>query len=463
MTLSFHGAAQTVTGSKHLISLDNGFKVLLDCGMFQGCGARTRELNDSFGFAAAEVSALLLSHAHIDHSGLIPKLVKEGFSGPVYATQATRDLTEILLHDSAEIQQHDSRDGNEPLYDLQDVAKAMSLFHVIEFNQELQLNESVSVLYTGTGHLIGSAAIHLQISERGRVTRISYSGDVGRARHPLLQPAETFPQADYIILESTYGDKHHEISTNNVDVLLQWIRTTCLQKKGKLIIPAFSVGRTQELLYLLNQLELEKRLPALNYFVDSPLSTRASETVKQHTREFNERLQNILKIDDDPFLFQGLKYVDSAEDSIRLTEYQEPCVIISSSGTADAGRVRHHIRHAIGHPQHTILFSGYCGPDSLGGTLLAGAKTVTLFGDTVEVAAEIGQLKGLSAHGDCDDLCHFVACQDPGRVRAVYLVHGERKAQHELAARLGRKDFYPVHIPAMHEHIELNRSAMKIA
>jgi metallo-beta-lactamase family protein len=303
----------------------------------------------------------------------------------------------------------------------------------------------------------------VSVKENGKETRISFSGDVGRARHPLLQPATTFPQAEYIILESTYGDKHHQINSNNVDVLLQWIKKTCITKKGKLIIPAFSVGRTQELLYLLNQLELEKRLPELSYFVDSPLSMKASEVVKKYTGEFNDRLQEILKIDDDPFSFKGLKYVESAEDSIRLTEYKEPCVIISASGTADAGRVRHHIRHAIGFSENAILFSGYCSSESLGGILISGSKTIEIFGEPVDVNAEVGQLKGLSAHGDCDDLCHFIACQDPGSVRAVYLVHGEHKVQEELAARLSRKGFYPVQIPAMHEEYQLNLAALKKA
>ena len=461
MKLSFHGAARTVTGSKHLITLNNGTQILLDCGMFQGCGTRTHQLNEHFGFNASEISFLLLSHAHIDHSGLIPKLVRDGFKGPIYCTKATRELGEILLHDSAEIQnhdRHDSRINHEPLYNTDDVIKAMELFQVIEFNEPVNISEDVSAVFTPTGHLIGSAAIHLTILEDGKATQISFSGDVGRARHPLLQPAATFPQAEYIILESTYGDKHHEINTNNVDIILGWIKKTCLQKKGKLIIPAFSVGRTQEILYLLNQLELEKRLPELNYFVDSPLSMKACETVKKYSAEFNDRLQNILKVDDDPFLFKGLKYVETAEDSIRLTEYKEPCVIISSSGTADAGRVRHHIRHAIGSAENTILFSGYCGSESLGGLLTNGAKTVELFGDPVDVVAEIDQLKGLSAHGDCDDLCHFLACQDPNNVRSVFLVHGENKQQLDLAARLSRKGFYPVQVPAMHEEFRLNVS-----
>jgi metallo-beta-lactamase family protein len=459
MKLSFHGAARTVTGSKHLISLENGTRILLDCGMFQGMGARTYALNSEFGFDPTSVSILLLSHAHIDHCGLIPKLVKDGFKGKIYCTEATIELTDILLTDSAQIQVHDKAD-NHTLYEPEDVARALELFEIIPYDDWVEISDDVSVLFTNTGHLIGSAAIHLRIKEKGKTTSITYSADVGRARHPLLRPADTFPQAEYIILESTYGNSHHEIRSNNIDILLEWITKTCISKKGKLIIPAFSVGRTQELLYLLNQLELEKRLPDLNYFVDSPLSLKATEGIKKYMNQFNDRLQEILKVDDDPFVFKGLRYIETVEDSKKLTESNEPCVIISASGTADAGRVKHHIKHVVGNAENAILMSGYCGEESLGGQLLAGNRQVELFGDRHEVMTEIGQLKGLSAHGDCDDLCQFISCQDPGQVRSVYLVHGEYKVQEELAARISRKGFYPVHIPALHEEVQLNISSV---
>ncbi len=459
MKLSFHGAAKTVTGSKHLLTLENGKQILLDCGMFQGLGAKTHSLNSTFGFEPSNITWLLLSHAHIDHSGLIPKLVKEGFEGKILCTQATLELTEILLLDGAQIQEHNAEDSRyEALYTVEDVHKCLEYFRVVEYNQIAVLCDEVSVLFTPTGHLVGSAAIHLVVKENGKDTTISYSADVGRARHPLLQPACDFPQAEYIILESTYGDKFHDVQSSNIDALLKWIKHTCLEKKGQLLIPAFSVGRTQELLFLLNQLELEKRLPELNYYVDSPLSLRATTVIKKFTNDFNDRIKDILKIDDDPFVFKGLKYVELVEDSRRLVEYTEPCVIISASGTADAGRVRHHIRDLVSNSNNTILFSGYCGEESLGGQMLAGAKQVELFDKTFNVRAEIGQLTGLSAHGDCDDLCNFLNCQDPNQVRSVFLVHGENKVQEALAARLNRKGFYPVHIPSMHEEFPLNRA-----
>jgi metallo-beta-lactamase family protein len=461
MKLCFHGAAQSVTGSKHLLTTDNGQQILLDCGMFQGMGNRTYALNASFGFEPAKLSWVLLSHAHIDHSGLLPKLIKEGFNGKILCTQATLELTEILLLDSAQIQEQAFDESpNEPLYTVEGVRAAMEFFRVVEYNETIMLSDTISALFTPTGHLVGSAAIHLCVQQDGKETRISYSADVGRSRHPLLRAACEFPQAEYIILESTYGDRFHDVQNSNIDMLLKWIKHTCLEKKGQLVIPAFSVGRTQELLFLLNQLELEKRLPEINYYVDSPLSMQATTAIKKYTSDFNQRLQDILKIDDDPFVFKGLKYVELAEDSRRLADYKEPCVIISASGTADAGRVRHHIREVVGDKKNSIVFSGYCGEETLGGQLLAGVRQVELFGKSMDVLAEVGQLNGMSAHGDCDDLCNFLACQDPDYVRAVFLVHGEKKAQESLAARLSRKGFFPVHIPTHHEEYLLNRAKL---
>ncbi|HEY1115764.1 MAG TPA: MBL fold metallo-hydrolase [Chitinophagaceae bacterium] len=476
MKLSFHGAARTVTGTKHLLTLDNGRKILLDCGMFQGLGDNTGELNDSFGFNPAEVDVLLLSHAHIDHSGLIPKLVKEGFSGPIYCTEATRDLTEILLTDSAEIQTYETDSINkkraaknlppyEPLYTADDVTETMKLFETVEYDEWTIITDDVEVLFTNAGHLVGSAAIYLKVQEDGKETTILFSGDVGRYQSVLLQPPSEVPQADYIILESTYGDKRHELTFNTIKSLRKWINKTCLEKGGKLIIPAFSVGRTQEVLYALNQLSLEKRLPELLYFVDSPLSLKATETIKKHKHLFSERLQQVMEIDDDPFHFPGLKYVESVEDSRKLVEYKEPCVIISASGTADAGRVRHHINSCIGNAQNTVLMVGYCGPGSLGKQLLSGTKEVDLFGETCEVALEISQVQGMSAHADTDDLARFLGSQDPAAVKTIFLVHGEYEVQQAFAARLELREFRNIEIPAQHQsfHLAKDQSSSEAA
>jgi metallo-beta-lactamase family protein len=466
MKLTFHGAARTVTGSKHLISLENGTNILLDCGMFQGLGQKTDELNEHFGFDPKSISYLLLSHAHIDHTGLIPKLVKEGFKGKIYCTPATRDLTEILLYDSAEIQTYEADSINkkrarnnlppyEPLYTSDDVAATLPLFELVDYNTGFELTEDVSFQFTNTGHLVGSAAITLTIKERGKDTTIAFSGDVGRQRSVLLPSPVPIPQADYIIMESTYGNSRHDISFNIVKTLRQWIEKTCVERGGKLVIPAFSVGRTQEILYGLNQLSLEKRLPELHYFIDSPLSLKATQTIKKYTEHFNERLQQVLCIDDDPFHFEGLKYVESVEDSRRLVDHQEPCVIISASGTADAGRVRHHINSIINDEKNSILFVGYCSEESLGGQLLTGCKEVEIFGDSYPVKAEVGRMSGMSAHGDADELSQLLSEQDPQKVKRLFLVHGEYSVQKEFATKLERKGFENVEIPPANQSYEL--------
>lgn len=466
MKISFHGAARCVTGSKHLITLENGNTILLDCGMFQGMGPVTEQLNEQFHFDPAAIDYLLLSHAHIDHSGLIPKLVKEGFKGPVYCTGATRELTEILLYDSAEIQTYETDAINkvrsshnlppyEPLYTPRDVEAALQLFETVEYDIPFAVTDTVEAVYTDAGHLIGSASIHLAIREKNTTTRISYSGDVGRYRSVLLPPPAAFAQADYVILESTYGDKIHDPSFNTIDQLAKLVKHTCVEKKGKLIIPAFSVGRTQEVLFALNQLELEKRLPDVPYFVDSPLSIKATTVIKKYCDHFNDRLQQILKTDDDPFDFKGLKYIGSVEDSRRLAEYKEPCVIISASGTADAGRVRHHIRHCLHESSHTILFVGYCQQQSLGGQLLQGVRSVDLFGEPCAVVAEVDTLSSMSAHGDADDLLRFISCQDESRLKGIFLVHGELSVQEALAARLERKQYRNITIPEPYREYDL--------
>lgn len=457
MTISFHGAAQTVTGSKHLITLADGHRILLDCGMYQGLGGRTRRLNEELGFDPATIGTILLSHAHIDHSGLLPKLVAGGFKGKIYCTAPTLELAAVLLQDSAHIQAHEhSETDHQPDYTIEDVIETMKHFHVVDFDSWFTPLPDVKVMYTRTGHLIGAAAIHLEIFENNKTTTITYSADVGRHRHPLFLPATPFPQAEYILLESTYGNRHHPVQLSNVDILLKWITKTCLQKGGKLVIPAFSVGRTQELLYLLRQLENEKRLPDLHYYVDSPLGIKATEIFKRYNNEYNERITDELKAGEDPFTFTGLKYVETSEDSQRLRQHPDPCVIIASSGTADAGRVRSHIAATIADPKNTILFSGYCGPESLGGRLLKKPAVIEIKDNMYEVRATISQMNGLSAHGDMDDLCHFLDCQNPELVRAIFLVHGEPAAQERLSARLKAKGFYPIQSPGLHESVQLN-------
>ncbi len=466
MKIAFHGAARTVTGSKHLLTLKNGKKILLDCGMFQGLGKETDLLNRSFGFDPKEIEVMVLSHAHIDHSGLIPRLIAEGFAGKIFCTPATRDLTTVLLIDSAEIQEDDVKYTNKrraagampylrPLYTTKDAEKATEHFTERGYNDWFDVMDEVQAMYTDAGHIIGSAAVHLKIRESGKETRITFSGDVGRYRDVILKSPENFPQADYIILESTYGNSLHDNNLTTPDMVLRWIEKACLQKKGKLIMPAFSVGRTQELLYALNQLELENRLPDLDYYVDSPLSVEATEIVKSHPEYFNKTIQRIMKTDQDPFSFKGLKYVKTVEQSKQLNFMNGPMVIISASGMADAGRVKHHISNNIENSRNTILFTGYCEPRSLGGRLMAGNKEVSIYGVQHEVHAEIGAIRSMSAHGDYEDLCQWLACQDPRQVKKLFLVHGEYEVQQDFRAKLIKKGFAEVEIPDQHDETGL--------
>jgi metallo-beta-lactamase family protein len=466
MKISFHGAARTVTGSKHLIHINPGKKLLLDCGMFQGMGKQTMALNTEWGFDPAEVDYVVISHAHIDHIGMLPRLVKDGYQGKVYCTRPTAALAALLLRDSARIQEADAahvnrqreREGRElvtPLYTEEDAMEVLELLVPVEYREPVQIDPDIELMYTDAGHILGSAAVHLKIREHDREVRLTFSGDIGRYRDMLLRSPDTFPQADYVIMESTYGDKLHEMALPAADKLLGHIQHTCLEKKGRLVIPAFSVGRTQELLYLLNRLELEKRLPRLTYYVDSPLSIGVTEMVKRFPECFNSHVQQLLQQDDDVFAFQGLHYIREVEDSIRLNSSKEPCVIISASGMAEAGRVKHHIAHSISNPANTILITGYCEPGSLGGRLRAGAQQVRIFGVQHEVRAEVEVIESLSAHGDYEDLSQWLACQDPQEVRKVFLVHGEYDVQVHFRQRLVRKGFLDVEIPSLHQEIGL--------
>jgi len=467
MKISFHGAARTVTGSKHIIHVNNPRKkILLECGMFQGMGKDTLRLNSEWGFEPSEIDYVILSHAHIDHIGLLPKLVKDGFNGDVYCTPPTRELLELLLIDSAYIQEADVRYINkrrdeqgreliEPLYTEEDVYKVLPLIKIVDYNTPHNIDDDVELLYTDCGHILGSATVNLKINENGKQVRIAFSGDIGRYRDVLLRSPDVFPQADFIIMESTYGDKLHDLIAPAADDLLHYIEETCIKNKGKLIIPAFSLGRTQELLYLLNRLELERRLPKLKYYVDSPLSIKITHAIKRHPECFNAHVQDTLKKDDDIFLFDGLVFVEDVNDSKRLNESTEPCVIISASGMAEAGRVKHHIANNIGNARNTILMVGYCEPMSLGGKLKKKPESVSIFGTQYNVRAAIGIIDSMSAHADYDDLSQWLSCQDKREVNKIFLVHGEYDVQEQFKNRLLRKGYMDVIVPDLHQEIGL--------
>ena len=465
MKIAFHGAARTVTGSKHLVTLKDGRSILLDCGMFQGMGTDTDSLNRDLGFDPAQVTAMILSHAHIDHSGLIPKLVGDGFNGPIFCTPATASLGQILLEDSARIQEEEVRYSNkkrmarqqqpqEALYTTEDAKAAFARFNPREYDQWFPVTEGVEALFTDAGHIIGSACVHLRLTETGHTTTLSFSGDIGRFRDLILRSPAPFPAADYVVMESTYGSSLHEPGDSTPDLLQKWISET-MRKQGKLILPAFSVGRTQEILFSLNQLELENSLPDIPYYVDSPLSREATEVVQSYPAYFNQKIQRIMQTDADPFTFRGLQYVRSVEESKQLNYLNGPMVIISASGMADAGRVKHHISNNIENSRNSIVFTGYCEPRSLGGRLMAGATEVSIYGQSHQVHAEIGSIRSMSAHGDYEDLSQWLSSQEPSQVKKLFLVHGELTVQEEFARRLQRKGFHEVVIPDRHMEFEL--------
>ncbi len=347
-------------------------------------------------------------------------------------------------------------DAVEPLYTLEDVERTADLFTIVEMDKWITIEDGIDVFYNNTGHIIGSAGITVRIKENGETKTVHFSGDVGRYHDVILCPPQCFPQADFIIIESTYGNSLHQNQFSTLDVLLKHIRHTCVEKGGKLIIPAFSVGRTQELLYFLNQLSLEKRLPEVPVIVDSPLSNETTQVVKKYPALFNERLQKVLEIDDDPFSFPGLYFTQTVEESKILEHKTEPCIIISASGMADAGRVRFHIKNNIEFERNTILLVGYCDPHSLGGQLMNGTKEVKINGQELVVNAEIEVMRSMSAHGDVDDLCRYLSCQEISSVSCVYLVHGEYGVQQDFMKKLLQKGYEHVLIPDMHAVCGLN-------
>jgi len=328
MNITFHGAAGTVTGSCHRLSFKHNLHVLLDCCMFQGLGAVTAEMNRTLGFDASMISAVILSHAHIDHSGRIPKLIKDGFNGKIYCTHAIMELALLLLQHSAQIQSSGAQDvEGEALFDLGDVRSTLEHFVPVGYNQSVEIAPGITFTLTDAGHLIGSAAVHVNFNEDGRERLLTYSGDVGRYNHPLLCSPVTFQQADHLILECTYGNSLHDSLYQPLEQLLKMITDTCIRKKGKLVIAAFSVGRMQELLFYFNQLSLERRLPEIPVIVDSPLGSEATLTVKRHKACLSDRLQKVLEVDDNPFDFEGLHWTQTVDDSKKLQSIKEPFVI----------------------------------------------------------------------------------------------------------------------------------------
>lgn len=466
MRIQFFGAARTVTGSKHLITTEKGTKILLDCGLFQGI--QTDEFNQDFGFKPAQVNYLVLSHAHIDHSGLIPRLVKKGFTGPIYCTSATADLCRIMLLDSAHIQEKDlerinrrrQRQGRpllEELYNGEDAEKALSLLHPVQYGQTFYLgpDNEVAVFFTDAAHILGSAAVHLSIPDQGTFKHLTFTGDIGRPEDNILRKPDTFPQADIIICESTYGDRLHQKEVDMQEHLLRVVEETCVKRRGKVIIPAFAVDRTQELIYALDQLSSSGKLPRIDVYIDSPLAIRATKIMKEHEECFNPAILDYIEKDGDAFAFPNLHYISDVTESIALNDKKGPCIIISASGMAEAGRIKHHIKNNVGDPNSTILLVGYASPNTLAGALKRGDTEVNIFGETFAVRSRIEVMDSFSAHGDYNEMIQFLSCQNPAHVKKLFLVHGEYETQVAFKIKLEKAGYKNIHIPSLYESVEV--------
>ena len=465
MKVQFCGAARVVTGSSHLITLDSGYTILLDCGLYQGRNKDMQAFNKNFYFEPSDLDCVILSHAHIDHSGRLPKLVGDGFDGCIHSTHATRSLCAIMLLDSAFIQERDAEWFNkrqlkkkkskrkplrEPLYTKQDVQSTMELFQSYSYDRWYRVNKEVELLFKDAGHILGSASVTLRITENGKTTMLGFTGDIGRPNRPILKDPQPMPPVDYLLCESTYGDKVHDGAPAEAGKFLRIIQETCVEKRGKLIIPAFSVGRTQEIVYMLDQLETAGKLPRIPVYVDSPLAVNATEVFGVHPECFDNQLNEYLLVDDNPFGFKRLHYVRDVEESKSLNDTDDPCIIISSSGMMNAGRVRHHIYNSIQNPKNTLLIVGYCSPETLGGQLRAGATEVRMFGETLPVRFQIEIMDSFSAHADRNEIVEFLDNQR-GRIQHIYLVHGELDRQESLAALLEENKLGKVHIPELGE------------
>ena len=468
MILQFWGAAQTVTGSMHLIEAD-GHRMLLDCGMAQGRREEAKKLNSEFPFQPEKIDAVVLSHAHLDHSGKLPMLVKMGFSGSIFSTSATRDLCSAMLADSASLQEMDARYVNrqnekqglpfiKPLYTLHDVARTMRLFQTVEFQRPLQILPGIKMTFKNAGHILGSASVTLEIAEgrdKKKVTALAFTGDLGRKGAAVVQDPDIIDRADVLITESTYGGRDHGPMDEARKNLARVVRETA-NNRGLLIIPAFAVGRTQDVVYHLHELMQSKEIPQMPVYVDSPLATNITEIFRAHPECYDEETEQLLMQEggDDPFGFNMLRYTRSTEESKKLNNIRRPAIIISASGMCEGGRVLHHLRRNIGDPNTTVLFVGFQAENTLGRKLLRGDKTARIYGEEHEVRARMEKIDGYSAHADEGEMLDFINAI-PNRPKRVFVVHGEPDATAAMAAGLARLGIEDIAIPERGEKFEV--------
>jgi metallo-beta-lactamase family protein len=467
MNLEFIGASGgEVTGSKLLLTTKENKKILIDCGMYQGKGLETDAMNRNLGFEPADIDFVILSHAHIDHSGLIPYIHKNGFKGKVFCTPATRDLCAIMLSDSGKIQETDTIQFNkkralqklppvEPLYTMQNAAACMGHFISIPYSLHFSITPTFAFEFYGSGHILGGASIYISFTEDNETRTLLYTGDVGRYDKRILPNPCILPQADYIICESTYGNRLHENLEDAEQKLMLTVLDACAKRKGKLIIPAFAIGRAQEIVYALHRLEKEGNLPDIDIFVDSPLAVSATQIFKLHADSFNEEMQQFIHANPDPFGFEKLHYVRTIEDSKWLNTYNRPCIIISASGMMEAGRVKHHLSNNIEDKRTTILCVGYCAPSTLGAKIMRGDSEVSIFGVKHKVHAHLENIQSYSGHADYNELMRYLNTQNPETVKKFFIIHGEEEARLNFANHLSDKGFKNVTSPKYKEEVTI--------
>lgn len=458
----FLGGARTVTGSMHMI-VSGPSKLVIDCGLFQGRREESFEKNAHFPFDPHEVGSCILSHAHIDHSGNIPSLVKRGFHGRIFTTEATRDLCGEMLPDSGHIQEEDIRFVNKihkkqgrpplvPLYTRKDAEESLRYIRGVQYRTPVEVAEGLTVTFYDAGHVLGSATPLVEIHGNGAATRLAYAVDLGRRDAPILRDPERPPDVDYLILESTYGGRNHASIEEAEEVLARTIRTTAA-RKGKIIIPSFALERTQEVVYFLSRLIRENRIPELPIYVDSPLAVDITEVFRRHEECFDEEMLRRIRGNDDPFGTKRIKYITDVADSKKLNGNPRPMIIISASGMCESGRILHHLRNNVENPANTILIVGFVAKNTLGRRIVEREPTVRIFGEEHPLRAQVVVMNAFSAHADQRELLEYVAPLK-GRLKKIFLVHGEQDQSEKLSALLAEKGL-PVQIPFPEEEIEL--------
>ena len=474
MKVTFFGATKTVTGSNFLVE-GAGKKFLVDCGLYQGSTREEIKNNEPFPYNIEEIDFMLLTHAHIDHSGRIPKLYKDGYRKPIFATNATCDLCAIMLPDSGHIQETETEWKNKkrirrgediliPIYDAETAAKSLELFRGVDYDQIIEIDDNIHVRFNDAGHMLGSSIIEVWIKEEGENKKIVFSGDIGNNDIPLLSEPTMIEDADFLVMESTYGDRLHIENGNKAERFIQ-IVTDTISQGGTVVIPSFAVGRTQEILYELNKFkgssndtpEFDRRFDLLMHtpvYVDSPLAISATEVFRENMNLFDEETQELIQRGDNPLEFPGLKFTQTVEESKELNESDESCIIISASGMCEVGRIKHHLKHNIWNPKNTILFVGYQALGTLGRKIVDGAKTVKIFGEEVSVNARVEYIEGYSGHADQQGLLNFVYSFIK-KPEHIFLVHGEEQGQKVLRDKIIEDTEVPVTIPDYGETYEL--------